>query len=735
MDALERLIESADSTRTGLAPLADKWWVIAIVYFMAILPAAIIHNLDFISGKWRTVNRTRFLGHLHFVFAILPMPVIIFYAHLQQISKDYKEMMTAVVALFLSLYHLIRTGWGLIQLAEFSKWTTVLIQRMRRMTMMEKNGCRKSSEYCTKLIEPPFQILKLNNTIVDNELGGTDMTVKMKLNTGMLKIEEKGLCFIRWSGAFLSAYGEHWSGQFRNPIDLEELFSKCPWALCTLDLVTFPVNGRKMRFPMVEWKAGGPYNSWLDINHLGTTPVWLDNRKRELENLMSGYPGADPRQHLRQPEIILAQALLYAQSMDDISFNALIDYHSKFNGLPIDNGWYLLLWQTRELRSFFDSCTIGPISLPPFPWRKLMVPLWDKYTNWRVFQASVHADNGVHLNTGQWSERRREEDDIQPGCWFEYTRNKYAARKERSDYRYVGIILESVRNFLAHWILDPTWNSENPDWCPTIPTASFQFSTNQDVTRMDSIGLGLWRWECQSKLQEAIAIIYMDKSKLPSSSYQIPRSIELILLFILGLPGRLTKRDNPEGLEPEGFSIQTLEFIPDLAPQNITVGVEIFGVEGYREKDVTIRLNAGAFVATFQWENWINAAMGYLKAEDIKLENGNDKIPWRKRTPRKVDFKKPLVSVPTSGKKLPQLCGDVKIWKGWPFFDIKIAQFEMNEWMRAVGCPNEPTEIQQLSDDECMKFQLEVEQAEAGLFEMNESEERREARLVFLNRE
>ena len=34
---------------------------------------------------------------------------------------------------------------------------------------------------------------------------------------------------------------------------------------------------------------------------------------------------------------------------------------------------------------------------------------------------------------------------------------------------------------------------------------------------------------------------------------------------------------------------------------------------------------------------------------------------------------------------LPDLPGNIRIWTGWPIFDIKIAQHEMNAWMRSAG--------------------------------------------------
>jgi len=111
--------------------------------------------------------------------------------------------------------------------------------------------------------------------------------------------------------------------------------------------------------------------------------------------------------------------------------------------------------------------------------------------------------------------------------------------------------------------------------------------------------------------------------------------------------------------------------------------------EGNEEKNVSIELIAAASVTEFRWEDWINSAMGFIKGADDYLtskERDAGTVPWRKRTPRKVNLKMPLVKVSPTHEDLPDLRGDIQVWGGWPFFDIKIAQFEINEWMRASGC-------------------------------------------------
>jgi len=113
--------------------------------------------------------------------------------------------------------------------------------------------------------------------------------------------------------------------------------------------------------------------------------------------------------------------------------------------------------------------------------------------------------------------------------------------------------------------------------------------------------------------------------------------------------------------------------------------------------------------------------MGFMKSQDdalgrTELQCGT--FPWRKRTPRKVNLSNPLVSVRTTCESVPNtMRGDIRIWTGWPFFDIKIVHFEMNEWLRASGCLNGYSEMV-LSDD--YNFEEEVQNAEEGLKEISE---------------
>lgn len=108
---------------------------------------------------------------------------------------------------------------------------------------------------------------------------------------------------------------------------------------------------------------------------------------------------------------------------------------------------------------------------------------------------------------------------------------------------------------------------------------------------------------------------------------------------------------------------------------------KIMGNDGAK---IIIELVAGRSIETLMWADWINVAMGVLKGADSHhtAEHGTE---WRQRTSRKCDLSKQLLVIPKDYTELPELRGDIRVWVGWPLFDIKVAQFEVNQWMQAAG--------------------------------------------------
>lgn len=87
------------------------------------------------------------------------------------------------------------------------------------------------------------------------------------------------------------------------------------------------------------------------------------------------------------------------------------------------------------------------------------------------------------------------------------------------------------------------------------------------------------------------------------------------------------------------------------------------------------------------WQNWINCALGYIRSRDDFMSDhpewfGASTINFRKHTPTKADLSLDMLTVGKPDPELPDLPGDIQVWTGWPFFDIKLVQSEINQWMQ-----------------------------------------------------
>eukprot|EP00178_Gracilaria_changii_P001540 TRINITY_DN1209_c1_g3_i1.p1 TRINITY_DN1209_c1_g3~~TRINITY_DN1209_c1_g3_i1.p1 ORF type:complete len:1329 (+),score=173.26 TRINITY_DN1209_c1_g3_i1:1164-5150(+) len=104
--------------------LGDTLGIVSGVYLAILIPWAFLYYHDFISERWTSIRKTFRNGVIHIVVVTVPMPLIIYYIILQQRLEepDYKEMFAGIAALVLSIYHLVRTVWGLVQLYQFRQW-------------------------------------------------------------------------------------------------------------------------------------------------------------------------------------------------------------------------------------------------------------------------------------------------------------------------------------------------------------------------------------------------------------------------------------------------------------------------------------------------------------------------------------------------------------------------------------------------------------------------------------
>ena len=148
--------------------IADYWVTILTAYSLGFVPWAFLVLFDFISPKWKSIRRTRHFGYLHAITAIIPMMVVIVYAYFQGTSGDYKEMMTAVAAIVVTIYHLTRTVWGLVQLHAFRSWCT---RAMKCANIVA--GFPELDK------DETVELVKVNNEVIDNEFTGRDVSVKL----------------------------------------------------------------------------------------------------------------------------------------------------------------------------------------------------------------------------------------------------------------------------------------------------------------------------------------------------------------------------------------------------------------------------------------------------------------------------------------------------------------------------------------------------------------------------
>lgn len=96
-------------------------------------------------------------------------------------------------------------------------------------------------------------------------------------------------------------------------------------------------------------------------------------------------------------------------------------------------------------------------------------------TNWRVLQASAHADVLRSLEIENTGLTPLHQVDTKPDNIFDYyssmTRNTYEERNVRT-VNSVGTVLKSVRSLLAEWLID---TPQETDWEPTVPAEYFEF--------------------------------------------------------------------------------------------------------------------------------------------------------------------------------------------------------------------------------------------------------------------
>ncbi len=379
-------------------------------------------------------------------------------------------------------------------------------------------------------------IVMVNNMVVDKELGGREVTVLPsweKMRSGVkqgkftpsywLRTDRVVLNTIRWGGAYLCGMGERWSVHSldnhggRSDKEYGEIlsafFSKEMEAVIgILQRVEWDTNGendvqgflsihRLRRDPSVELtgemsSAYGNHDTSYDAHDTSTVDVY----SFEFNSLVSSYPTTDKKvRSISNRERIgvgLVHSVLLAKHLGVEKLKGIRHYYDRhcMSEGPIHRNAFNLLLQQTDSRIPDDSKLWEMIEgldyqIPIFPYRMQMVALWDKATNWRVLQASAHQDIE---NSKDWEDKMPidDEEQIPNNSLHQVNILDYCAKWtseriaesiiQRKRHTRVkgpaGVVMETVRTFLAEWI---TSNALDPNWEPEIPTVSVEFNAEE----------------------------------------------------------------------------------------------------------------------------------------------------------------------------------------------------------------------------------------------------------------
>ena len=511
----------------------------------------------------------------------------------------------------------------------------------------------------------------VNNTVVDNELGGREVTVlpsweKMRdgLKNGSfrpitwLQTDRVILNTVRWSGAFLCGMGEYWSIDEtcvgKGAEELETFFSReMKGVLRILQFVEWDINEEDaerdfLSIQGIEGDGGVELSDEMSTAY-GTrsSMYYLCNTHRvesysfEFNSLVSSYPTSDEAISIsnRNRECVavgLAHSLIIAKYLGAKKLRAIRRYYNRYSltwDRFLQSAFKHLLMQRNvdiaddaKMWEMFDSpyCQI-----PIFPYRMQMLALWEEETNWRILQASAHQDIWCSLNGTQFPWIRKEK-----GVMHSVTQQifdsctEWAQKRFSGKYVQLGVVMETVRTFLAEWIVA---NAGEPDWEPEVPTDSFEFGC-EIISVRDHFKLPQRHliWVCQRELQRKIA-------KMQSKDENFTGSAALILLFMLGLPllrmekmqdAEISVRRSQEQVQdasPASPSITFRDMDVDVqvwhawcivAPQDIMLKFRV----DRKKKTVSLTLQNDSSDLRFKWQDWLDAAMGCMKGLEKAAE-------------------------------------------------------------------------------------------------------------------
>ncbi len=331
--------------------------------------------------------------------------------------------------------------------------------------------------------------IEANNTVIDNELGGREVTVLpswKKMWNGLkkgsfepsvwLRTDQPMLNTVRWSGAFLCGMGEYWGINedairgdaellekfFSNEIfSLREVLQFVEWKIevenCSREILS--ISGLGDEFEGVDL-TGEMCTAYGTVCPYTPTSTWNVNLYSfEFSSLVGSYPAGEFTSGNREcVSVGLAHSGILAKYLGVEKLKAIRRYyddHQVPKGRTHENAFKLLIKQMGS--PIPDDAPIWMIfgshsyKIPLFPYRMQAVTLWDEDSNWRVLQASAHQDILTSLQSLCIQPIENEERILYIAQSEENLFDCCAEWTAQRDDRLVllGVIIETTRTFFA----------------------------------------------------------------------------------------------------------------------------------------------------------------------------------------------------------------------------------------------------------------------------------------------
>ena len=147
-------------------------------------------------------------------------------------------------------------------------------------------------------------------------------------------------------------------------------------------------------------------------------------------------------------------------------------------------------WNTSyesEIFSKLSKCYYTRI--PLFPYRMQLVALLEQEIDWRVLQASAHADAYWCLLGAETDLTPLHQLDTKPCNLFDYYSNIARNEFEGAEHPdFTGLVIESVRSLLGEWQMGTT---QEVEWKPAVSLECFDFHTPLNIINGCSNDRGL----------------------------------------------------------------------------------------------------------------------------------------------------------------------------------------------------------------------------------------------------